>query len=134
MSIFQANLRAAAYRHLLAGEKLLGGHRNDVAGYLFGWAAECALKKMMQNSGMKPLTEAQRRADPFYAHFQTLKLLLRDTASGLLATKLRTYAEDASFMQFWDISMRYSDGKAIQQAWVDRWHQDAKHVLGAMDG
>jgi len=130
---FSQDMRAAAYRHLQAGEHLTGTHRKDVAGYLFGIAAECALKNMMAASGMRRLSETERRDDPFYAHLENLKGMLRDTASGRLATDLRRYAENTSFMQHWDVSMRYSDGKEVRSQWVDRWQRDATDVIGAMD-
>lgn len=67
-------MRRAAFRHLQAAEMLANTDRRDVAGYLFGIAAECALKHMMASSGMRPLPESQRRDDPFYAHFEELKI------------------------------------------------------------
>ena len=134
MPNYPQDMRRAAYRHLEAGEILHGTSRSDVAGYLFGIAAECALKFMMAGSGMRPLPEAQRREDPFYAHFEELKTMLRDHASGRLATELRRYALKGSFMQRWDISMRYSHARDIQQGWINGWRADAKDVIGAMDG
>ena len=126
---YGTNMLAAARRHLAAGATLMPTDRKDVAGYLFGLAAECALKHMMQDSGMRPLPREQRRDDPFYAHFEELKSIIRDRASGRRSGELRRYAESASFMQHWDISMRYSDGRAIRSEWVDRWHTDAKNVI-----
>src|SRR3954454_10879085 len=99
---YDSDMRAAAHRHLEAGEHLNSTNRKDVAGYLFGLAAECALKRMMLASGMRPLPDIERREDAFYAHFEVLKGRLRDQASGRLATELRRYAESTSFMQFWD--------------------------------
>jgi hypothetical protein len=130
---YSQDLRAAAFRHLDAATKLNGLDRKDVGGYLLGIAAECALKQMMITSGMRPLSEENRRDDPFYAHFEGLKTMLRDNAFGRLATELRRYAEKTSFMQFWDTSMRYSYGKDIKPEWIERWHKDAKDVVGAMD-
>jgi hypothetical protein len=127
------DMRAAAYRHLQAGEHLRSTDRKDVAGYLFGIAAECALKQMMLASGMRPRREEERRNDPFYAHFEALKSMLRDSAYGRLINELRRYAESSTFMQHWDISMRYSHGKDVRSDWVDRWYSDAKDVTGAMD-
>ncbi|MDP1869197.1 MAG: HEPN domain-containing protein [Bradyrhizobium sp.] len=126
-------MKKAAHRHLEAAEKLFGTNRKDVAGYLFGLAAECALKHIMMLSGMRPLPENQRRDDPYYAHFENLKTLLRNTASGRRAGELRRYVEAATFMQQWDISMRYSDGKDIRDEWINRWRSDARNVVGAMD-
>lgn len=133
MAKYPTDMRRAAYRHLEAGEVLYGTKRNDVAGYLFGIAAECGLKFMMQNSGMRPLPDADRRDDPYYAHFEELKTMLRNTVSGRLATELLRYAERSSFMQRWDVTMRYSHGGDIQSSWIDRWRIDAKDVIGAMD-
>lgn len=133
MGSFQQDLKKAAYQHLEAGEKLFGTNRSDVAGYLFGLAAECALKHLMTLSGMRPLPENQKRDDPYFAHFETLKTLLRNTASGRRAGELRRYAEAPSFMQQWDTSMRYSNGRDIRPDWVSRWRSDARDVINAMD-
>ena len=130
---FQTDLRKAAHRHLEAAEMLFGTNRKDVAGYLFGLAAECALKHIMMLSGMRPLPEDQRRSDPFFAHFEGLKTLLRDSARGRRAGELRRYAESSSFMHRWDISMRYSHGRDVQAAWVQQWRSHAKDIVTAMD-
>lgn len=131
---YKTNMRAAAFRHLEAGEHLKSTKRKDVAGYLFGLAAECALKHMMRASGMRPLPDSERRRDPFFAHFEELKTLLRDAAGGRLATELRRYAESSSFLQHWDVSMRYSDGRTVREVWIERWHKNAKDIVSAIDG
>lgn len=130
---YKQDMRSAAYRHFEAAEILFATNRKDVAGYLFGLAAECALKQIMIVSGMRPLPEGERRGDPFFAHFEALKTLLRDTAFGRRAGELRRFAESASFMQEWDVTMRYSHGKDIQAERVSRWRDDAKGVVAAMD-
>jgi len=132
---YARDMGAAARRHLEAGEYLLERNppRGDVAGYLFGLAAECALKQMMLAANMRRLPDADRKNDPFFAHFQELKTLLLDRASGRLASRLNGYASDSRFMQYWDIRMRYSDGKGIKVEWIKRWHGSARDVVGAMD-
>ena len=130
---YNRDMRIAAYRHLAAAERLCTTDRKDIAGYLFGIAAECALKQIMIASGMRPLAESERRDDPFYAHFEELKSMLRDTATGRLRTELRRYAENSAFMQHWDVSMRYSHGRDVRSEWVDQWQKDARDVTGAMD-
>ncbi len=130
---YKTAMRAAAYRHLIAAESLKPGDRKDVAGYLFGIAAECGIKQLMLDSGMRPLPEADRRDDPFYAHFEKLKTMLRNTAFGRHQGRLRRYAESTTFMQHWDTSMRYSDGKDVLPDWIERWHQDAKDIINAID-
>ncbi|QQO32677.1 HEPN domain-containing protein [Bradyrhizobium diazoefficiens] len=133
MGAYAQDLRRAAFRHLEAAEILSGTNRKDVAGYLYGMAAECALKYLMTLSGMRPLPADQRRNDPFYAHFEELKTLLRNAPLGRRSGELRKYAERSSFMQRWDVTMRYSHGRDILSEWVDRWRTDAKEVVGAMD-
>jgi hypothetical protein len=134
LGAYEQDLRRAAYRHLEAAEILFGTNRKDVAGYLYGMAAECALKHLMTLSGMRPLPDNQRRNDPFYAHFEELKTFLRNAAAlGRRSGELRKYAERSSFMQQWDVTMRYSHGKDVRPEWVDRWRTDAKEVVGAMD-
>ncbi|WP_258593176.1 hypothetical protein [Mesorhizobium sp. AR07] len=118
---YPTNMRAAAHRHLNAGNELSNTHRKDVAGYLFGIAAECALKSLMQSLGIKPLAREYRWNDPFYAHFKELKTLIRDHSEGRKHHDLLKYANDGRFMEHWDVTMRYSDGKLIEDAWVTLW-------------
>ena len=126
-------LEQAANRHFEAADKLFNdSNRFDVAGYLFGLAAECALKEAMIQSGMRPQEVGERKNDPFFAHFQVLKTMLMDTASGRLRGEIRKIAENNSFMQNWDISMRYSDGKSIKRKWVEDWRQDALKSINLM--
>lgn len=132
--MYTPDYRSASYRHQQAADALIDGHRYDVAGYLYGWAAECAVKHMMLESGMRPLPNAQRRNDPFYAHFESLKTTLRDTAHGRLQGRLSKIANDSGFMQRWDTSMRYSDGRAIQRRMVEAWRDNAKAAQADMDG
>lgn len=125
-------MRAAAYRHQEAAEALNQGRRRDVAGYLYGLAAECAMKALMLNLGMRPAEDASRSSDPFFAHFTRLKTMLRDHAQARQLQDLRKFTEDDRFMQHWDIAMRYSDGKEIKTAWVDGWQQNAKAILAEL--
>ena len=74
---FNTDWGKAAFRHQEAAETLNVGRRRDVAGYLYGLAAECAIKKLMLASGMRP-SASRNGDDPFYAHFSRLKTILRD--------------------------------------------------------
>ena len=126
---FNTDMRAAARRHQEAAEKLHEGTRRDVAGYLYGLAAECGIKALMLDLGMRPAANARSGDDPFYAHFTRLKTMLRDDAHARQHEDLRKFTEDNGFMEHWDVTMRYSDGKGIRPAWVDRWRQNAKDVM-----
>jgi len=79
MAYKQAFLNSAK-RHLRAAHELRGltsgGSQpgcKAVAGYLFGLSGELAVKAMMRDSGMTPLSPDRRRDDPFFAHFPELK-------------------------------------------------------------
>jgi hypothetical protein len=73
---YTQDLRSAARRHLRAAQ-VLHEHPGPscqpgcsaVAGYLFGIAAELAVKQLMRNSGMRPLPQTDRRDDPFLRIF-----------------------------------------------------------------
>lgn len=134
---YSKDLANSCRRHLEAANHLdtpaPGPARSDVAGYLYGIAAECALKEIMRASGMRPLEVEDRREDPFYAHFPELKTLLRDRAHGRRAGELRKYAEDGQLMNEWDTSMRYAPGKEILPRHVARWKQQAEALRQAME-
>ena len=127
-SRYNIRMRDAAFRHNEAAEALLP-NRKDVAGYLFGLAAECAMKQLMIALGVPGVKEPRGPTNPYFAHFISLKTILRDDEHARRHTDIRKFTERASFMQDWDIAMRYSDGKAITQTLLDRWRQDAKDIL-----
>jgi hypothetical protein len=121
---------AAARRHLEAADALVGGVRCDVAGYLYGIAAECACKAMMLDVGMRP--SDNRRDDPLHAHFPELRTLLRDAALGRKAALLRRFIEDDGFMNQWDTQMRYCRAGEIREHWVTSWKEQAHQVVACI--
>jgi len=130
---YKPNLPAAARRHLDAAEALYeSGNRRHVAGYLYGIAAECALKAMLQEAGQRPLGSDKRRHDPFYAHFPELKTQLQDLQLGRGAATLRKFIESPSFMSQWDTDMRYCKGDEIKDEWVERWRDQARDSVSAI--
>lgn len=130
---FQPNLPASARRHFEAADILFTSeNRRDVAGYLYGIAAECAVKAMMLEAGRRPLERHMRNEDPFYSHFPQLKTLLRDSLVGRSATTLRRFVEDPKFMNQWDIEMRYSKGSDIRDDWVETWRTQARDIVNAI--
>lgn len=127
---FETNMSAAARRHLVAGDILATDGRLDVAGYLYGIAAECAIKAMMIEAGMR-LTSSNRN-DPFYAHFPELRTILRDASQRRRSSTFLSFIQNDSFMNNWSIRMRYSDGKAIKREWVDAWKEQAHGAVSAI--
>ncbi len=124
----------SARRHFQAAALLYAGDRRDVSGYLYGIAAECSVKEVMRASGMRPLPEAQHRADPFFAHFPGLKTLLSLHVSGRRAGELRKLASDGGFMGHWDTDMRYTRKEDVLDKHVEKWKTDAERALSMMEG
>lgn len=137
MSKYSTDLAKSARRHLATATHLdhedAQAKHGSIAGYLFGIAAECAMKEIMRDSGMRPLPPEQRREDPFYAHFPQLKTMLRNSAHGRRAGELRRWSEDNNFMREWDTEMRYAPAKDIEREDVVRWRANAELVLVAMN-
>jgi hypothetical protein len=102
--------------------------QRHVAAYLFGLAAECALKAMAQN-----IPEA-RRDDVFYAHFPALRTLLLDVLTGRRAQLLRRLVEPPDFMNEWAIGIRYAPTEEVRNKPVERWAEQAARAVANMDG
>ena len=130
--LYARDLTASARRHLVAADRLIGTDRGDVAGYLYGWAAECSLKQIMFDSGMRELSLDKKRDDPFYAHFEALRDMLSDRAYGRRADTIRRFVDDKRTMQFWATAMRYSDGRSIKPEWISRWQVCARALVAEL--
>ncbi len=127
---YTPDLPAAARRHLQAADVLdREGSRRDVAGYLYGLAAECACKAMMQEAGMQSRNSDNRREDPFYAHFPELRTMLRDGWLGRRGSPLLHYVDDDNFMSQWNTQMRYCRGSEIKAQWIEKWREQAHLVV-----
>lgn len=127
------DLANAAERHYAAGQMLdvpFPKGRPDVAGYLYGIAAECALKRLMWMSGMRP--REPRNEDPFYLHFPDLKTSLRDHAQGRMQGVLVSFAVDNDLMNQWHISMRYAGTGDVMSKPLKKWEAQAKTLIEKM--
>jgi hypothetical protein len=120
------HLQAAETLHAAAGPGSQPGCK-AVSGYLFGLAGELAVKQLI-----RPLPPAQRRDDPFYAHFPELKRLLQERLSGRRAAVLLDVAHSNSCFQGWDTSMRYAPTNDVREPLVDAWREKAKKLVEKM--
>ena len=135
---YRKDLKSAARRHLKAAQVLYGeagpgaqpGCR-AIAGYLFGLAGELALKEIMRDSGILPLPTAERRADPYYAHFPELKSMLTRT-TGRRAGELRQFSDDPRLFQNWHTDMRYAPTDDVEENWVRAWKASAEKLVEKM--
>lgn len=102
--------------------------RPDVAGYLFGLAAEMAVKEVATH------LPCVRRDDIFYKHFPELRTSLLDHLEGREAARLLSLIEPQAFMSEWDVKMRYSSSAEVRRRPIARWKQqaiDAVSLMGA---
>ncbi|HRI72581.1 MAG TPA: hypothetical protein PK156_50440 [Polyangium sp.] len=131
---FHPNLPEAATRHLQAADLLCiaPGHRRDVAGYLYGIAAECAIKQMLVPLKIEDKYDKDAM---YYAHFPELRTLLRDALERRRRTSdpLFRFVFNDSFMNNWHISMRYADARQVRGEWLTAWQTQAKDAVGAME-
>lgn len=127
---FTLNVHASARRHLTAAKILKDEERHDVAGYLFGIAAECAIKAMMLDAGFRPTHE--RENDPFYQHFPQLRTTLRSKLSGRRAATLLTFISNDKFFSQWSTDMRYCKGDEIRDGWVELWSEQARQAVASI--
>ena len=138
---YSTDLASAARRHLQAAQRLDDGaapvhlQKRDVAvaGYLYGVAGECAVKQIMRQANIRPLPVAERRDDPYYAHFPALRRMLLDTLCGRRSAPLRAILEDGGLMSEWSTDMRYAPAKDVLPRHVTRWRKDAQRLVGAME-
>lgn len=108
--------------------------KKDVAGYLYGITAECALKEIMRLSGMRLLPRERRRDDPFYMHFPELKTALCDQAQGRHQASLLRHARNGALLAEWDVSMRYASGPEVLAKPITRWRDQALALVEEMEG
>lgn len=134
------DMKKSAHRHLEAARSLdqpSPSGRRDAAAYLYGLAAECALKQIMLHSGLQ--RPQGRRDGPFYAHFPELKTLLRDALQGRLQRgvlehgRLQHYAADQALLREWDIAIRYAPTADILDKPLNLWAEQASRLVAAMN-
>lgn len=124
------NMPVAARRNLAAAD-VLPETRYHVAGYLYGLAAECAVKAMMEELGIRSKS-TDRRSDPYYQHFPVLLSASRDAASGRRSGTLTRILNQPNFMTGWSTDIRYSATGDVTPAEVKRWKSQAKQAVASI--
>jgi hypothetical protein len=122
------DLSAAARRHRRCAQALatLKTPEPAEAGYLYGFAAECAVKAITE--GIPCL----RRDDIFYAHFPDLRRLVIDHARGRGTESLvRLMEAGHGFMGGWSTRMRYEGNQPADGH--DKWPGDAQAAIRLME-
>ncbi|WP_139802421.1 hypothetical protein [Aurantimonas sp. 22II-16-19i] len=129
MSQFTSNMTKASHRNWAAAERLRSAEAPDrtTAGYLYGIAAECAIKALYRD--MSWTTDS--KDGPVYAHFPEIKAKLRDSIVGRGAAQLVRFT-DQRYMEGWAIKIRYSDGTRPDAATLEKWRDDADAARSAL--
>jgi hypothetical protein len=123
---FIPDLEAAANRHYEDACTLQSARRFDNAGYHFGLAAECAIKKKLRDFGT-PMDDPS-----IWKHWPELKGLASIALQGRQAAQARKLVEHDSFMQRWHIAMRYSANGTVGAMEAERWKEHANQALGLL--
>ncbi len=121
----------SAQRHLSAADVLYDNNtRRDVSGYLYGVAAECAVKALMGELGFR--STPGRQDNPYYAHFPELRSMLRNSLTGRRSAVLLRFISDDKFMSQWSTDMRYSHGRDIKAKWIEAWRDQARQIVASI--
>lgn len=131
---FSLDMKQAAHRHFDAATTLDAGKKRPAAAYLYGLAAECAVKSLLKVQGVK--TKPEQKDDPYYAHFPKLRALLSDAMQGRGAAMLEPFTK-STFLSDWDIVVRYATtGELVGTTALDkrygRWQADAQSAINTM--
>lgn len=117
------NYAHGARRNYLAGGHLDDNAHREVAGYLFGVAAECAIKTILIRAG---IPVGDRYA--YRVHLPDLARRIRTVASG---RAMRAFSKDPGRYRFgsWTIDHRYAEDGSITAAQINEWRDDAHELL-----
>ena len=113
----------SALRHIADADLLADRNHLDGAGYLIGFAVECAIKFA--------IIATRPTADTPHMHLPKLVEGAKKTLSGRRKHAIFTVIERASFMQGWSINVRYASDGAVDTNQFRRWRTDASRALAA---
>ena len=124
-------MRKSANQHYEAAKTLHDRQQKAVAAYLFGLAAECAVKAIMDRSR---IPGHSNRDSAYYAHFPDLRHQLQDVLAGRKSFNELKFATKDDFFADWHISIRYAESGHVLALpnRYDRWFQNAKTAINAM--
>lgn len=113
----------AAVRHSTDADCLAAQVRLDGAGYLIGFAVECAIKFAI--NATRPAAEAP------HLHLPQLIERAKKALQGRRKLSMFVVIEKVDFMRGWTIDVRYAGNGAVDAAQFERWRADAHRALAA---
>lgn len=110
-------------RHSADADLLASGGRFHGAGYLIGFAVECAIKSA--------ILAARPAAGAPQIHLPRLVESAKKMLQGRRKHAIFTVIEQVDFMKNWSIDIRYASDGVVDEGQLRRWRLDANRVLAA---
>lgn len=113
----------SALRHSANADSLAAANEYDGAGYLIGYAVECAIKSAIQAA--RPAAEAP------HVHLPELIEKAKKVLQGRQQSSIASLLKQPIFMQGWSVDLRYEGNGAVAAATFQQWRGDANRALAA---
>lgn len=113
----------SALRHVADADRLAADCHFDGAGYLIGYAVECAIKSA--------LVATRPTAQTPHVHLPKLVEGAKKALHGRRPTSLFQVLRQADFMRGWEVNLRYKGNGAVEVKQFQRWRADASRALAA---
>ena len=113
----------SALRHSADADRLAASSQFDGAGYLIGYAVECAIKQAIIATRSPP--QAPR------VHLPDLVEQAKKVLKGRRSVSMSLVLHSPMFMHGWQIELRYAGDGAVAVDQFQRWRKDANRALAA---
>lgn len=120
----------AHLRHLRDAEILYAQSRWANADHLYGFAAECGLKRLMQAFGMdvNNMQDDKKHVSNIRNRYETYRSGRQAGAGYILPASFNSFSNP-----YWDVNQRYDHESYCNQAFVDPHKTAALHVKNLID-
>ncbi len=113
----------SALRHFADADLLAGGGHLDGAGYLIGYAVECAIKSVIEAT--RPAAGAP------HVHLPHLVERAKKALQGRRRHPVFTVLAQDGFMDGWMVEARYEANGYVDAARYQQWRSNASRTFGA---
>ena len=125
---------ADAHRRHWQDAQLLSKHERWAnAGHLYGLSAECGLKAIMKILGMAVDSTGKPSAREHQIHMPELWHTFDSFAAHRNGARFRRRSSSGNPFATWSIHDRYAHRCHFGQAQVERWHDAAAEICGAVE-
>ncbi len=113
----------SALRHSADADSLAAASQFDGAGYLVGYAVECAIKSA--------ILATRQTAQAPHVHLPDLIEKAKKVLQGRQQSSISNLLKRSAFMQGWKIDLRYEGNGTVAAAQFKQWREDANRALAA---